>query len=50
MAAIQNFVTGTGDAQSNKDMSNALKSAARSSSFIVGIAVASEDGACISVR
>lgn len=44
LAAIQNFVTGTGDAQSNKDMSNALKSAARSSSFIVGIAVASEDG------
>lgn len=42
--AIQDFVTGDVDAQSNKDMSNALKSAARSSTFIVGIAVASEDG------
>lgn len=44
LEAIGNFVTGTMDAQSNKDMSSALKSAARSSSFIVGIAVASEDG------
>lgn len=42
--AIQDFVTGDVDAQSNKDMSNALKSAARSSTFIVGIAVASEEG------
>lgn len=42
--AIQDFVTGDEDAQSNKDMSNALKSAARSSTFIVGIAVASEEG------
>ena len=44
LKAIQNFVTGDEDAQSNKDMSNALKSAARSSSFIVGIAIASENG------
>lgn len=44
LSAIQSFVTGDADAQSNKDMSNALKSAARSSSFIVGIAIASEDG------
>ena len=42
--AIQDFVTGDVDAQTNKDMSNALKSAARSSTFIVGIAVASEEG------
>lgn len=44
LKAIQNFVTGDEDAQSNKDMSNALKSAARSSSLIVGIAIASENG------
>ena len=49
LSAIQSFVTGDADAQSNKDMSNALKSAARSSSFIVGIAIASEDGHFISI-
>ena len=44
LEAVQNFVSNDRDAQTNKTMSNTLKSAARSSSFIVGIAIASEEG------
>ena len=44
LEAVQNFVSNDRDAQINKTMSNTLKSAARSSSFIVGIAIASEEG------